>query len=188
MLFEYSHQANSNFSITMKNKITKAIQANDIPQARELLIEMMSSRAGNTKTILEISETIASTPGIFDTDDGKTYPVAHEITEEHLAILSEDLRRNFSLPKFRLFTEVHARIVRDPDFNLKSSSSNPESNSEDNKKRRHCRPLLIVGYILMALGIVASIVGICVPVRFLIGLGIGVLMLGLAVTYSAIPR
>lgn len=172
----------------MKNKISKAIQANDIPQVRTLLIEMMSSHAGHTRTILEISETIASTPGIFDPDDGKKYPAPHELSEEHLRILSEDLRQNFSLPKFRLFTEVHARIVRDPAFALKPTARETEEAAIESNKRRHSRPLRMAGYILMALGIVASIVAICIPVRFLIGLGIGVLMLGLAVTYSAIPR
>ena len=42
------------------------------------------------------------------------------------------------------------------------------------------------GYTLLALGAATAIVGICVPPKFLIGLGIGVLLLGSAVTYTSI--
>lgn len=51
---------------------------------------------------------------------------------------------------------------------------------------KKCNCGRIVSAIIMALGCAAAIVGICVPVNFLIGLGIGVLMVGAAALYMNI--
>ena len=40
----------------------------------------------------------------------------------------------------------------------------------------------------MTVSAAASIVGLCVPVRFLIGLGIGVIMLGTAIVYLSLRK
>lgn len=179
----------------MKNKIKKAVEANDIPKIRLLLIELMATRAGKTSVLMEISETISSVPGLFEKDNGKTYPSAIDLTPEGLERLRLDLADNFSLPKYRLFTEANARMQRDPDFQLHSPIPKKETlegilatpeEPKDSIPRN--KPLLIVGFILMILGAVTSIVGLCVPVRFMIGLGIGVILLGAATAYAALPR
>lgn len=194
----------------MKNRIRKALEANDTGLIRTILIESMSEHAGRTATLLEISEVITNVPGLFDTDDGKKYPAAHEMTPAALQTLAEDLHSNFSLPKYRLFTEVSARVARDPKFSLKQEQASetetvaegvliadtpveaaPREGAEEyqgNTKPGKGKALRIFGFALMAAGIASAIVGICIPIRFLIGLSIGVIMLGSAVVYSAIPR
>lgn len=183
----------------MKSKIRAAAEAKDITKVRELLIELMSTHAGDTKVLMEISETISTVPGVFDEDDGKPYPAAHEITRNGLRELADDLKKNFSLPKYRLFTEVHARIKRDPDFKIHkeenvatlradgivSEQADTETTASPKAGSKVTR---IVGYVLMILGVATAVVGICVPVGFMIGLGVGVIMLGLAITYMALPR
>lgn len=46
----------------------------------------------------------------------------------------------------------------------------------------------LFGYVIILLGVAAAIVGICVPVYFLIGVGIGVMMLGSALVYVMLER
>lgn len=179
----------------MKNKIQKAVEANDIPKIRLLLIELMATRAGKTDVLMEISETISSVPGLFEKDNGKTYPSASDITPEGLEKLRLDLADNFSLPKYRLFTETNARMQRDPNFELQPETppeetlegllTEPEKTKETKPRNK---PLQLVGFILIILGAVTSIVGLCVPVRFMIGLGIGVILLGAATAYASLPR
>lgn len=46
----------------------------------------------------------------------------------------------------------------------------------------------LFGYVIILLGVAAAIVGICLPVYFLIGVGIGVMMLGSALVYVMLER
>lgn len=180
----------------MKERIRKAVESQDTASLRALLIESISVHAGRPETLIEISEIISTVPALFDTDDGKSYPSADEMTPRSLDALGEDLKINFSLPKYRLFTEVCARIARDPDFSLRESSREEEvingagASNADNPYASQSRgkSLRILGFILMAAGLATSIVGLCVPVRFMIGLGIGVIMLGSAVAYTTVTR
>lgn len=173
----------------MKNKIREAIEANDITRVRVLLIESMSKNAGKSAALTEISETVSSLKDLFEPDNGKAYPGAHEMTEVGLKELTEDLHQNFSLPKYRLFTEVHARIARDPEFSLSEEPEVTENLEASPLQPQRPRSITkTIGFILMILGAACSIVGICTGVKFMIGLGIGVIMLGSAIVYSGIPR
>ena len=40
----------------------------------------------------------------------------------------------------------------------------------------------------MLAGAAAAITALCVPVTFLLGVGIGIILLGIALTYAALPR
>lgn len=57
---------------------------------------------------------------------------------------------------------------------------------EEGKKKTVSAVGRTFGYVVLLLGLAAAITGLCVPVKFLIGLGIGVLMLGAAIVYTAI--
>lgn len=180
----------------MRKKIQQALEANDIPQVREILIEAITSRAGNARTLTDIAETIESTPGLFEPDDGCIYPKAHDMTESLIETLKNDIRANFSLPKYRLLTEVSARIARDPSFKLKKEpvvtdeaifiAGAPVETEVGLPKRHHTARTL--GYILILAGLAAAITAICIPLHFLIGVGIGVMMLGIVLVYLSLPH
>lgn len=46
----------------------------------------------------------------------------------------------------------------------------------------------ITGYVLIALGLVCLIVGLCIPMRLLLGIGIGAVLVGSAVAYNYLQR
>lgn len=205
----------------MKKKLKAAVEASDIPQVRSILIDIIEHGAGDTTTIEDVTEAISKTPGIFDADDGKFYASRpEEMTETLIESLREDLDRNFSLEKVRLFTEVESikagspHYFRDREKNLASVadyacdtlsieeevedgrvtaahvSDTPHECAADAGRNADGRKpaARIVGYAIMAAGAVAAIVGLCVPVKFLLGLGIGVFLLGTAITYMALVR
>lgn len=138
---------------------------------------------------------------------------AADMNESLIQSLINDLKSNFSLEKFSLLTEVYAIKAENPDFFDKKGNSDSdvpdeidivieerivtdipvdkeEKNTqsvEDDPYEGYVKPVdkggRKLGAIIMALGFAAAIVGLCVPVRFLIGLGIGVFMLGTALYY-----
>ena len=178
----------------MKNTLKEAMKANDLPKIRELLVEIIRNESGTTTRIEEVTEALETTPGLFDLDDGKNYPrSAERMNEELIDRLADDLKSNFSLEKFRLLTEVYAKKAEDPDFYTPNPSA--EVKPADEKKgspqeckacKKKCNCASVVGAVIMALGCAAAIVGLCVPVKFLLGLGIGVFMLGTAFVYMSI--
>lgn len=194
----------------MKKILRDALEAGDMTKARTVLVEMMTKTPGNVTVLEDIRETIEKTPDLFQADDGKFYArSAEEMTETLIEELRKDLTTDFSLPKYRLYTEVQAlknsnpkyykgrqevcEPIRDEIVVEAIEESGPESEYDEmaEKKIRHRHRSAAgrgFGLAVIVLGLVASIVGICVPVRFLIGLGIGVLMLGATVAYTAINR
>lgn len=143
------------------------------------------------------------------------------MTETLIDSLREDLKVNFSLPKYRLYTEVQALMVENPNYfsdrqeeidelvtypdgtlaiteevtdgkiTAASVSETPMSDAERHMSRRKPKASAVsrkFGYGVMAAGAAAAIVGLCVPVRLLIGLGIGVIMLGSAIVYANLRR
>ncbi len=206
----------------MKDTLKQAVKSGDIRQIRAIMIDSMTCCAGNTATLNQITEAIEKVPGLFDRDDGKFYAAsARDMTETLIDSLREDLGSNFSLPKYRLYTEVQALRVSDPDYYAEREKEQKESVAypdgtltiteeivggkvtaasvsetplpdagHDTARRRHKRSALCrrIGYCVMTAGVVASIVGLCVPVRFLIGLGIGVIMLGTAIVYLSLRK
>lgn len=99
--------------------------------------------------------------------------------------MQEDLTCNFSLPKFRLYTETQALRHADRDyyFGREAITASTEEYTENRKSSVTIRR---IAYIIMALGAAAVIVSLCVPMKFLLGIGIGVIMLGSAVGYRGV--
>lgn len=81
-------------------------------------------------------------------------------------------------PSFNALAET------DKSIDTEEKADTVDSDSKDSKRSFG----KMMAYILIACGIVASIVGVCIPVKFLIGLGIGVIMVGAAACYSALSR
>lgn len=162
----------------MKNTLKKALESNNLPEIRESLIDIIRYKSDEPVSIDTVTEVIETTPGLFDKDNGKYYAdSAAELTGEQLDKLTEDLKSNFSLEKYRLFTEAYAILAENPGYYDKKAASSGSTS-----------PGKIFGFILMVLGCAAAIVGLCVPVKFLLGIGIGVFMIGTAVVYINIRR
>lgn len=148
----------------MKKTIKSAIEAHDIPKIRSLVLEMLTKRADSRGTIETVTYAVENVPDLFEKDNGKVYPDLK--TETLCETLYADLTDNFSGEKLRLFVEA---CVSPAPTEIKSHKSS--------------KCAKIIGYIMMALGAAAAIVALCVPLRFLLGIGIGVVMIGSAVTY-----
>lgn len=179
----------------MKNAFSEALAANDLPKVRNLLIETIRNESNQTAPIETVTEVLETTPGLFDEDNGKTYaPTAQEMTPALTAQLIEDLKSNFSLEKFKLLTEVYAlRVGQTPLEQSVEEALNEDSPATDEGKNEaddeaYRKPVgkggRMLGAVFMILGVAAAIVGLCVPVKFLLGLGIGVFMLGTALLYT----
>lgn len=190
----------------MKKKLKAAVEAADVPQVRSILVDIIGHGAGDTATIEDVTEAIANTPGIFEPDDGKFYAERPEdMTETLIETLRADLDRNFSLEKVRLYTEVESIKARDPRYfrdrekqmramaeeageALAAAPGPAEPSDQADPAERPAPAARVIGYVIMALGAAAAITALCVPVKFLLGLGIGIFLLGTAVTYMTLVK
>lgn len=190
----------------MKKKLKAAVEAADVPQVRSILVDIIGHGAGDTATIEDVTEAIANTPGIFEPDDGKFYAERPEdMTETLIETLRADLDRNFSLEKVRLYTEVESIKARDPRYfrdrekqmramaeeageALAAAPEPAEPSDQADPAERPAPATRVIGYVIMALGAAAAITALCVPVKFLLGLGIGIFLLGTAVTYMTLVK
>ena len=190
----------------MKKKLKAAVEAADVPQVRSILVDIIGHGAGDTATIEDVTEAIANTPGIFEPDDGKFYAERPEdMTETLIETLRADLDRNFSLEKVRLYTEVESIKARDPRYfrdrekqmramaeeageALAAAPEPAEPSDQADPAGRPAPATRVIGYVIMALGAAAAITALCVPVKFLLGLGIGIFLLGTAVTYMTLVK
>lgn len=190
----------------MKKKLKAAVEAADVPQVRSILVDIIGHGAGDTATIEDVTEAIANTPGIFEPDDGKFYAERPEdMTETLIETLRADLDRNFSLEKVRLYTEVESIKARDPRYfrdrekqmramaeeageALAAAPEPAEPSDQADPTERPAPAARVIGYVIMALGAAAAITALCVPVKFLLGLGIGIFLLGTAVTYMTLMK
>lgn len=187
----------------MKKKLKAAVEAADVPQVRSILVDIIGHGAGDTATIEDVTEAIANTPGIFEPDDGKFYAERPEdMTETLIETLRADLDRNFSLEKVRLYTDVESIKARRPHYfrdrekqmrdmaeeTCEALAAAPEPAEPSDPAERPAPAARVIGYVIMALGAAAAITALCVPVKFLLGLGIGVFLLGTAVTYMTLVK
>lgn len=192
----------------METQLKEAVRARDIPRVRDLLIALIIRESGNINAIESITDVLESTPGIFEPDDGKNYPTSDKMTPAQTKQLIEDLKSNFSVEKFSLLAEIYE--LRKPGSVNPSASEAVSTSDEGERKpvseaereemladakavygagsKPKCNCGRVTGAVMMALGCAAAIVGICVPVNFLIGVGIGVFMLGSAWLYMNLPR
>ena len=176
----------------MEKAFKEALDANNLPRVRELLIETITNEADDTDHLETLKTVIETTPGLFDDDNGKFYaPTAADMTPALTMELIDDLKSNFSLEKFRLLTEVYALRVDgympDDEVNpVKASEPSGSKTSGGDKPKCSCGK--VAGWVILILGLAGAIVGLCVPVKFLLGLGIGVFMLGLVLLYTNMTR
>lgn len=233
----------------MKKKLEEAIKSDNVAEVRNILLQMVTSKGGSVSMIRDMAEAIGSTKNLFDKDDGKIYAnSAKELTRNQIEALREDVKRNFSISKFKLLAEVqeiertHPSYFRDgtqdvredflypdgsamvleehivnddvvtleahevlpePGDNSEDTSeeryevkfdSDPEETSEeileveDEKASKAVSAGKVIGYVLIVLGVAAAITAICIALKFLLGIGIGIIMLGAAIAYFFINR
>ena len=127
------------------------------------------------------------------------------MTETLIETLRADLDRNFSLEKVRLYTEVESIKARDPRYfrdrekqmramaeeageALAAAPAPAAPSDQADPAERPAPATRVIGYVIMALGAAAAITALCVPVKFLLGLGIGIFLLGTAVTYMTLVK
>ena len=197
----------------MEKTLKQAVEANNIPAIREALVDIIVKDSGKTVPIQTVTKVLETTPGLFDVDNGKKYADSPaDMTDELVAQLIEDLKSNFSIEKFSLLAETFA-LDPDRKVKVEKTSSaaspevsdgmqavslaeeiDPVTDEEREQMLEDAKATFgapdapkggsrIVAAIIMILGCAAAIVGLCVPVKFLLGLGIGVFMLGTALLY-----
>lgn len=190
--------------MTMKKALQSAIDSADIILIRKTLVDMVSRNPGSASVIEDVTAAVASVPDLFEPDDGKAYPASpYDMTETLIESLSVDMSRNFSLPKFRLFVETQAVLHRNPKLYSRTAPENDAATSPGEsallsepdsvttaaghvRSGRKTGTLRRIAYVIMAAGVAAAVVGLCVSLKFLLGVGIGVVMLGSAIAYRAI--
>lgn len=167
----------------MKEKLNKAIEANDIVLVKEIVIDAVTNHAGRRETLELVAVAVEKAPHIFVEDDGEKFPADSKYWTETLKLnLREKLKNNFSREKLKLFTEISSDITTHPE---KERSEYGEVVPRQKGKSQN-KVGKIIGYSVMCVGIVAAIVGLCIPLRLLLGLGIGVFMIGSGITYTAL--
>lgn len=192
----------------MEKALKEAIEANNLPAIREALVNIIVNDAGKIIPVETVTEVLETTPGIFDVDNGKTYDEKdYQNPSQLIDELIKDLKSNFSPEKFGLLTEICVVQVSEgkkyqmPEDETSAvlveelQAAKPASDAGSKKEEQEygkpkCNCGKIINIVIMALGCAAAIVGLCVPVKFLLGLGIGVFMLGTALLYMQItpPR
>ena len=174
----------------MKKALQEAIDSADTARIRSLLTDMAADTRGNAAVVEDITAAVASVPGLFEPDDGKFYAVSAEMMTVPLTdALRQDLDSNFSLPKFRLFVETQAILHRDPKYysrRMQESDAVGSTAESAEAVTTGAGVFSKVAFVIMAVGVAAAVVGICVSLKFLLGIGIGVVMLGSALAYRAI--
>lgn len=116
-------------------------------------------------------------------------PKAHELANEKEsdgARYAARMERQAAKEEAALQDSLRKAEERDAREEEKLREGKARYESDAVLSERVARPsgvMKIIGYILMALGAATSIVGLCVPVRFMIGLGIGIILLGIALVY-----
>lgn len=174
----------------MKKALQEAIDSADTARIRSLLTDMAAGSRGSIPAIEDITAAVATVPDLFEPDDGRFYASsAEEMTPALIDALRQDLDSNFSLPKFRLFVETQAILHRDPKYyshrRQESDAVGPAAESAE-AVTTGAGVFSKVAFVIMAVGVAAAVVGICVSLKFLLGVGIGVVMLGSALAYRAI--
>lgn len=108
-------------------------------------------------------------------DDGLTAPSADSEVRGEAVVLTEVSPQEGDGPADGALTEIVA---------IQEVEDLSEEPVRSSGKRRPGYIGIAVGYCLMAIGVLAAIVSLFLPVKFLLGLGIGTLMVGSAVTYG----
>lgn len=174
----------------MKKSLQEAIDSADKARIRSLLTDMAADTRGNAAVVDDITAAVASVPGLFEPDDGKFYAVSAEMmTAPLIDSLRQDLDSNFSLPKFRLFVETQAILHRDPKFYshlMQESDATGLITESAEAATAGAGVFSKIAFAIMAVGVAVAVVGNCVSLKFLLGVGIGVIMLGSALAYRAI--
>ena len=167
-----------------RKQLEEALKAKDKMRVRAIVMEALEYHAGKREALEVVAFALDSDVELFEPEDGRLRRLPREQWgPEYEREVREGLKENFSFPALQTYADIVTEMAANPEM---GASPQEEEASDSGRAIRKPNPLKVVGYIIMLLGVAAAIVAVCIPLRFLIGLGIGVFMLGSVVTYLAI--
>ncbi len=198
-----------------KKNLEDAIKSGDKSRVREIILTQLEKHAGDREALEMVMMAVNSDAGIYDHDDGAFRVLERDSWSGAYADeLKEALKRNFSLRGLRLYVDVTTELATNAEArrhgeeidrlaivevnekiediedaqvleNKPSETRDVPINTETPKSGKTSQSK-IIAYILMIAGAAAAIVGLCVSLKLLMGLGIIIILLGSAVGYLAI--
>lgn len=199
---------------TMNDTLRKAVAAHDVPEVRAEIIRLITDSAGNRNSLESVAYAIERLPDLFDEDNGS---MKGTTVADNSPVLREtmhtELERNFSREKLSLYADLCVAAVMDHREHCPEAGANGEAeaeayevdaietsmveadNAEDIKGPSAPEPPVenrrkgsLAGWIILGIGVILSIVGLCVSFKLLMGIGIGVLMVGSMTLYLEIQK
>ena len=187
-----------------RNKIEKALQAGDTAAVRRELLDIARNHAGNAGALDAVKLAISKSKDLFVKDNGAfRFEKRRDWSAEYRDRLAEALKSNFSREKLSALVEVELALKSDSDASkghetvkedisadadaaapeMHLSEKIPADDQWSHPERRKLSGVKIAGYVMMLLSLAAIIVALCIPITWLLGVGIAVFMIATAVTY-----
>lgn len=189
-----------------------ALKAGDKIRVREIVLEELGKRAGHRDALEIVTFAISGDENIYDPDDGSVRVLEKEFwSAAYVDELRSTLGRNFSLKGLKLYMDVTTELANNPDarrngeeidrlaiVEVNDNNDMPDAVSTVMQEQENQAGQMVsehknsisatqmAGYILIIAGVIASIVGLCIPLRLLLGIGIVVILGGAALGYVAI--
>lgn len=189
----------------------EAVKAGRVDEVRAYIIDGLGRHADRTSTLEMVKYAVVNTPDIFDEDEEEFYSLPKdEWNAAYADTLRRELKTGFTRDRVMLYADVEMYLASHPEARqrvpveaiLSVSEVLDESDYVEEDRiaiesveiiekatedtGEHPSVAKIIGYIILIAGLVVSIVGLCIPLNFLVGLGIGVIMIGSAVVYLAL--
>ena len=198
----------------MKDALRQKVAEHDVAGARAIIIRLITDSAGKRDSLESVAYAIEKLPDLFDEDNGSMRGIT---LADNSPVLREtmhtELERNFSREKLSLYADLCVSAVMDRHDHCPETGADGEAEAEayevdaietsvaetdsaeeakepaapeppvENKRKGS-----LVGWILLGIGVILSIVGLCISYKLLMGIGIGVLMVGSMALYLDIQK
>lgn len=187
-----------------RKKIEKALQAGDTAAVRRELLDIARNHADNAGALDAVKLAISKSKDLFVKDNGAfRFEKRRDWSAEYRDRLAEALKSNFSREKLSALVEVELALKSDSDASkghetvkedisadadavapeMHLSEKIPADDQWSHPERCKLSGVKIAGYVMMLLSLAAIIVALCIPITWLLGVGIAVFMIATAVTY-----
>lgn len=187
-----------------RKKIEKALQAGDTAAVRRELLDIARNHADNAGALDAVKLAISKSKDLFVKDNGAfRFEKRRDWSAEYRDRLAEALKSNFSREKLSALVEVELALKSDSDASkghetvkedisadadaaapeMHLSEKIPADDQWSHPERRKLSGVKIAGYVMMLSSLAAIIVALCIPITWLLGVGIVVFMIATAVTY-----
>ena len=199
---------------TMKDALRKKVAEHDVPGARAIIIRLITDSAGKRSSLESVAYAIEKLPDLFDEDNGSMRGIT---VADNSPVLREtmhtELENNFSREKLSLYADLCVSAEMDRREHCTETGADGEAEAEayevnaietsiaeadntgDVEEPTAPEPVAetrrkgsLAGWIILGIGVVLSIVGLCISFKLLMGIGIGVLMVGSMTLYLDIQK